>query len=43
MVKQAGWAHHPADAFVLAKLEAKGLTPSPEADRRTLLRRLAYT
>ncbi len=28
------------DAFVFAKLAAKGLKPSPEADRRTLIRRL---
>ncbi len=33
---------NPIDAFVLAKLEAKGLNPSPEADRRTLLRRLSF-
>lgn len=32
----------PLDAFVVAKLEAKGLTPSPEADRRTLIRRLSF-
>ncbi len=32
---------NPIDAFVLAKLEAAGLTPAPEADRRTLARRLA--
>ncbi|MCA2967180.1 MAG: DUF1549 domain-containing protein, partial [Acidobacteriaceae bacterium] len=30
------------DEFVLAKLQAAGLTPSPEADRRTLIRRLSY-
>ncbi|HVK07896.1 MAG TPA: DUF1549 domain-containing protein, partial [Gemmataceae bacterium] len=30
------------DAFVLAKLREKGLRPSPEADRRTLLRRLSF-
>src|SRR4051812_26904124 len=33
---------NPIDAFVLAKLHEKGLKPSPEADRRTLLRRLYY-
>ena len=30
------------DAFVLARLEEKGLAPSPEADRRTLVRRLYF-
>ncbi|RPH38474.1 MAG: DUF1549 domain-containing protein, partial [Planctomycetota bacterium] len=30
------------DAFILAKLKEKGFTPSPEADRRTLLRRVTY-
>jgi cytochrome c553 len=35
-------AANPIDAFVLAKLREKGLTPSPEADRRTLIRRLTY-
>ncbi|MFO0846822.1 MAG: DUF1549 domain-containing protein, partial [Gemmataceae bacterium] len=30
------------DAFLLAKLHAKGLTFSPEADRRTLVRRLTF-
>ena len=31
---------NPIDAFILARLEAEGLTPSPEADRPTLIRRL---
>jgi len=30
------------DAFILAKLREKGLPPSPEADRRTLARRLYF-
>lgn len=33
-------ASHPIDAFVLAKLQAKQLTPAPPADRRTLARRV---
>ncbi|MBI5690150.1 MAG: PSD1 domain-containing protein [Verrucomicrobia bacterium] len=32
---------NPIDAFVHARLAAEGLTPSPEADPRTLIRRLA--
>jgi Protein of unknown function (DUF1553)/Protein of unknown function (DUF1549) len=38
-VKHARWIHNPIDAFVLAKLEAKNLEPSPVADKATLLRR----
>ncbi|QEH34843.1 Planctomycete cytochrome C [Aquisphaera giovannonii] len=41
-VKDASWCRSPIDAFVLARLEAAGLSPSPEADRRTLLRRVTY-
>jgi cytochrome c553 len=37
-----GWARTDVDRFVLAGLEEKGLKPSPEADRRTLLRRATY-
>ena len=32
----------PIDAFILARLREKGLNPSPEADRRTLARRLYF-
>jgi len=35
------WIKTPVDAFILAKLQEKGLTPAPEADRRTLARRLS--
>jgi hypothetical protein len=35
------WPVNAIDNFILAKLEAKGLSPSPEADRRTLIRRLS--
>ncbi len=42
VVKDAKWARTDADRFVLAALEAKGLKPAPEADRRVLLKRLAY-
>ncbi len=35
-------AGNPIDAFLLAKLEAKGLSFTPPADRRTLLRRATY-
>jgi hypothetical protein len=41
-VKHANWPANPVDFFVLAKLEEKGVTPNPPADRRTLLRRLKF-
>jgi hypothetical protein len=41
-VRHAGWAKTPLDAFVLAKLEARGLAPAPPADRRTLIRRVSF-
>ena len=40
-VKLAGWVKSPIDSFVLARLEAAGLKPNPEADKSTLLRRLS--
>ncbi|HXA47578.1 MAG TPA: DUF1549 and DUF1553 domain-containing protein, partial [Burkholderiaceae bacterium] len=38
-VKQSKWVHTPIDAFILARLEEKGIKPSPEADRGTYIRR----
>ena len=32
----------PVDAFILARLEKDGLSPAPEADRGTLLRRVTF-
>jgi hypothetical protein len=40
-VGNAWWVRNPIDAFVAARLEAVGLTAAPEADRRTLARRLS--
>ncbi|WP_165224386.1 PSD1 and planctomycete cytochrome C domain-containing protein [Aquisphaera insulae] len=40
-VRNASWVRNPIDAFVLARLEKEGLSPSPEADRITLARRLS--
>lgn len=37
-----GSSANPIDAFILAKLREQNLTPAPEADRRTLIRRLAF-
>lgn len=39
---QGGNVDHPIDAFIDAKLREKGLSRSPEADRRTLIRRLSF-
>ena len=40
-VRQADWPRNSIDRFVLAKLESKGVRPSPEASKLTLLRRLS--
>jgi len=40
-VKNAAWPKNDIDRFILARLEAEGLTPQAEADRATLARRLA--
>ena len=38
--KTPSWIRNPIDQFVLARLEAASIVPSPEADRATLIRRL---
>ncbi|MGI9176377.1 MAG: DUF1553 domain-containing protein [Pirellulales bacterium] len=40
-VTNEAWVRNPIDRFILAKLEQEGLKPAPEADRRSLARRLA--
>lgn len=40
-VKLKSWSRNDVDAFVLARLEASGLSPAPEASRATLIRRLS--
>ncbi len=39
-VKRADWPRNAIDRFILARLEAAGLAPSPDADPATLCRRL---
>ena len=41
-VKATSWPRSEIDAFVLARLEEKGLTPAVPADRRTLVRRAYF-
>lgn len=36
------WIRNPIDAFVLAGAKKQGLTPSSQADRRTLIRRVTF-
>ncbi|MBC8325040.1 MAG: PSD1 domain-containing protein [Verrucomicrobia subdivision 3 bacterium] len=41
-LKLKNWARNGIDHFVLARLEAEELKPSPEADKATLLRRVSF-
>ena len=41
-VANQSWVRNEIDAFILAKLEQEKIAPSPEADRRTLIRRLSF-
>jgi hypothetical protein len=40
-VRDRAWPRNPVDQFILARLEAEGITPSPEAGKLTLLRRVS--
>jgi Protein of unknown function (DUF1553)/Protein of unknown function (DUF1549)/Planctomycete cytochrome C len=41
-VRNANWPRNPVDCFVLARLEAAKMHPAPQADRRTLIRRVTF-
>ena len=40
--KNQQWCRTPIDAYILQKLEEKGMFASPDADRETLLRRITF-
>src|SRR6266478_1917377 len=42
VVKDVNWCRTHVDRFILARIEAAGLVPTPEADRRTLIRRVTF-
>jgi hypothetical protein len=42
LVNHPSWCRNPIDRFILAGLEARGLTPNPPADDRVLGRRLSF-
>jgi hypothetical protein len=41
-VSDPAWGRNPIDRFILAKLEGLKLTPAPDADKRTLIRRATF-
>lgn len=42
VVSNRVWPKNPIDNFVMTRLDREGLMPSPEADGRTLLRRVSF-
>jgi hypothetical protein len=40
-ITNPSWARNPIDNFIAVRLEAEGLSPAPEADPRTLVRRVS--
>jgi Protein of unknown function (DUF1553)/Protein of unknown function (DUF1549)/Concanavalin A-like lectin/glucanases superfamily len=41
-VAEKDWSRTPIDNFILARLEKEGLSPSPQADKRSLIRRVSF-
>ena len=41
-LERGDWVREPVDAFIMAKLEERGLLPAEEANRVTLARRLSF-
>ena len=41
-MKDNAWPRNPIDRFVLARIEAEGRAPAPEADRERLIRRVTF-
>ena len=41
-VSDGRWTRNPIDRFILARLDAANLKPNPEAERRTLIRRISF-
>ncbi|GIW94364.1 MAG: hypothetical protein KatS3mg110_2405 [Pirellulaceae bacterium] len=41
-VQDCSWVRDPLDQFILARLEAEGISPAPEADRLVWLRRVTF-
>ncbi|MCS6975658.1 MAG: PSD1 and planctomycete cytochrome C domain-containing protein [Gemmatales bacterium] len=41
-VADVGWCCNAVDVFIRARQEAAGIRPAPEADKRTLIRRLTF-
>jgi mono/diheme cytochrome c family protein len=42
LIKHTDWPRSEVDRFVLARLEERGLSPAPDANRDTLIRRLSF-
>ena len=42
MIRKVDWVRTPIDRFILKELEANGLSPTHEADRRELIRRVCF-
>src|ERR1044072_4559852 len=40
--RDSRWPRNELDQFILAKLRERNLSPSPEADRRALIRRVTF-